>query len=572
MKLLKLAAAMPLLMLSVGSYAAVGAFGEPEFARNIFSTPDKIFLSGNAGITAIAADSANNMYLTTNNSGLMAVTVSGESFKRISTSFPANNNRYPGEYLLSDALSAITFASFGGNEYFFFSSADTAGNAGVQWGRFTDRFQFEDRIALKAGANAEAAKDIPVNALAYEPVNNIIYAASEEGLVEIELDEDTGPSVSRVDPYTLSSTRPDLNRIWRVTNATEFNAGIPAMAFITKEVSGEDQTGKNIYLFTPGQTNPISTVGQPLPLARLAAIKDIDGELWYAQKGVDTGISASSRLRRLGKYINSSGTFQKVSVADFEPPQGYYTNDSFQVNDFTFDPSTGALWLATTGRAFYQIPDTGGFYSSRVCDPGDWTDPSDDFYRGDNSSCAYPGGGWRPIIKNDNLTEGVPNSTPHLYFTAMSDSGGNVWLGSSLGIRGFISRYMALSATRYIGVNSIAEVNLDDVNPGAAPYISITVGSNTVQQPILLDSEGKLTLYFGFTYDEELTLSPLTFPVTSTPDGVDITVEYYKDINDILDNLPPTLRAAATWAEILDFEDDLFIGGPCFLETLGCVE
>ncbi|PLX38905.1 MAG: hypothetical protein C0608_11520 [Deltaproteobacteria bacterium] len=572
MKFLKLAAATPLLLLAFGANAAVGVFGEPEFARNIFATPDKIFLSGNAGITGIAADSANNMYLTTNNSGLMAVTISGENFNRISTSFPANNNRYPGEYLLSDSLSAIAFASFGGNEYFFFSSADPAGSAGVQWGRFTDRFQFEDRIALRAGASAEAAKDIPVNDLAYEPVNNIIYAASEEGLVEIEINEDSGPSVSRVDPYTLSSTRPDLNRIWRVVNATEFNLDTPAVAFITKEVSGEDQTGKSIYLFTPGDENPISVVGQPMPLARIAAIKDIGGDLWYAQKGVDTGISVSSRLRRVGKYVNNAGSYQRVSVADFEPPQGYYTNDSFLVTDFTVDSETGAIWLATTGRAFYQTPDINGFYSSRVCEPGDWTDPSDDFYSVDSSSCAFAGGGWRPIMKNDNLTEGVPNSTPHQYFKAVSDGGGNIWLGSSLGVRGFISRYMALSATRYIGVNSVAEVNLDDVSPGPAPYISITVGANTVQQPILLDAEGKLTLYFGFTYDEQLILSPLTFPVTSTPDGVDITVEYYKDIDDILNSLPPTLTAAATWAEILDFEDDLFIGGPCFLETLGCVK
>lgn len=48
-------------------------------------------------------------------------------------------------------------------------------------------------------------------------------------------------------------------------------------------------------------------------------------------------------------------------------------------------------------------------------------------------------------------------------------------------------------------------------------------------------------------------------------EGTDVQVEYvFFDANQV----ERFLTASATWANIAKFEDDLFINGPCFLQTL----
>jgi hypothetical protein len=93
--------------------------------------------------------------------------------------------------------------------------------------------------------------------------------------------------------------------------------------------------------------------------------------------------------------------------------------------------------------------------------------------------------------------------------------------------------------------------------------VEATVGGET--KPLTATEDGD-TGQFTFRFTISLsTDSDDTFLVGSTAEAVPIVVVYpFIDA----DGNEQTLVATASWANIVDFQDDLFINGPCFLDTL----
>jgi hypothetical protein len=235
-------------------------------------------------------------------------------------------------------------------------------------------------------------------------------------------------------------------------------------------------------------------------------------------------------------------------------------NDRRRINAISVNNATSELWLATDKGAFFQDFSLGTL-NPKVCSLGtDWADPDDDLDITD-TPCTTAGNGWHPVPqKNSELTR----ATVENFGAVLSDVGGNVWLGSDAGLRAVIARVMALSGTRFIGVGATVGVSLTDITvvDGDPVTVEVEVGSETATLP-LTGSGGDYSASFGFTLGTTSTAAPpYLFQVEPTAAGVPITVTY-----NSLDGLVQ-LIATASWAEIIDFEDDLWIGGPCMIRAM----
>jgi hypothetical protein len=540
--------------------AALGDYGEPKFAKNVFAqlNADLRLPVVTSNVTKFAADKANNVWLSTEGGGLAALRIEGDTLTRFSTAFPINKSAYPEDYLLSNSTSAIVFGKFKTDEFFFFSSDDPGGNAGLQWGRYTDRVDLRPLIELDGETNVE------VHDLATDGTKRV-WVASEKGVFEVDLTTGETPQPTAASPYTAPS--PETERVAGVVDATSIT-GVSSAIFYTWPDGRTLDGGKWLFYIDPAQGRDAQVIGKPFSNALIGAIRVVGNELYVVQRNADT--TDDARKRTIVKYTYSGGEWTRNFVADFFPDLGVYNDSGFNINDIDVSPTDGVVWLATTGFAFFQVPDAGVF-DQRVCYPGNWEDPSDDYYSDSGAAdCTTVGSGWRHIFKRSSAIEGVSNETFQNYGSLLVDRGENAWLGSDYGVRGFISRFLSLNATRFIGLGKTAIVSLDDVDPGAGGYIKITVASKSAKVNAVFDENGRMVpIYFGFTFSEvdpsvSPTPNPLLFPVTSTADGVPVTVEYYRSAADTV----ATLTAAATWAQIIAFEDDAFIGGPCFLKTI----
>lgn len=153
----------------------------------------------------------------------------------------------------------------------------------------------------------------------------------------------------------------------------------------------------------------------------------------------------------------------------------------------------------------------------------------------------------------------------------LADAAGNLWFGTDRGVRARIVRFLVLDQSRYLGEGARATLLLEDLsfagNGGAPDQASVTVTAGgapkTLQATEQEGDAGKFSFSFGFSLASD---APDVFLVTSTADGVPIEVAY--DFTGT-DGVVRTLTATGSWANVEPFEDDLWLGGPCFLRALG---
>lgn len=554
----KAAAAMFAVALAGGAGAAVGTDGAPVFKKNLFGDRVAINIQRATRINDLAQDGANRTWFATQGAGAGAATIVGTALVDAGSPFPINTG--DSGYLLSNDLSSVVFAAMGGQEHFFLGSATDP--VGVRAGRLTVGVDFVG-TPLFAATGA-------VNALATNGSGKV-WVGTESGLRRVDLsgsvpgEEDPNPSVS--------------GPIRRLADVSAAFGGTPAVAYVHSDTASDElriHTGTVLVALPLFQDLSLTTERVEALFFQEAGAGG--PALWAVEDDTNT-----SGQRWLVRYDNL-GTTPVIGMAvPIDRPCFDDNNlqDRCNPTDLAINSVTGEFWLATAKGALFQVPDALGQLNPRVCGPG--TDPfitsDDEFAPGD--PCTTVASGWRPVPRR--LGEPIAGSPEENYGAVLADPAGNVWLGSDFGLRSLIVRYLTLSGTRFIGLDKRAVVTLEDGeaeaildlpdDPDDDPTlpdlpITVQVGATAVKFYVLPDVDGVYRLAFGFTSaaDNDPVADPLhRFSVTPSVEGEDILVFY--EFKDALGTLRK-LEARATWAEIVPFEDDLWIGGPCFLDLL----
>jgi hypothetical protein len=445
----------------------------------------------------------------------------------------------------------------GQDQEHFFLGAKIPSKSGLIYGRMLTSPSFENDFTLNdeltSGRSSIWAQ---VTALSSNGVDRL-WVATNAGVAEVVL-----PSLSVTQVYATGSTPGDVPAL-HVVVADAVLSG--AAAFFS--------TATDLYLIRPSNAVPLHFTGPEISAINgIGAIAlDDGGDLWVAER------SGLSTLRRIFRYTAADlltwaqgGSEPTPVIGEFDPsaPGSRYTDPrditDLSVNSFPVDQE---VWVATNQGAFFQRVSPGGaLFDPKLCGlgpasgPADWESPFDDEDAAGNS-CADPGTGWHPVPqKNSESLEAVREN----FGAVLADPVGNVWLGSDSGVRAIIARSLTLSGSRFIGTAARTTVFISDDNfPDQDVTVTVKVGSTSQDFAVPLDSTGQGELTFGYTFSDasDPSVPPHLFPVTSSATGVDIEVSY-KVTADF------SLTALASWAQIIPFEDDLWIGGPCFLQLL----
>ncbi|RMG94374.1 MAG: hypothetical protein D6708_04240, partial [Candidatus Dadabacteria bacterium] len=202
-------------------------------------------------------------------------------------------------------------------------------------------------------------------------------------------------------------------------------------------------------------------------------------------------------------------------------------------------------------------------------DPGDALALAFDAVEGAVWVAAGTEGAWFALWDGASLSEwaqavdgnGAP--VPSLTKTTLevfADPAGNVWFGTDGGVEALVARFLSIDSTRYLGFGAAARVTVLDVGAAGSGAIEITVNGEPREIP-----ETENPGVFSRTLRFAETAGPDAIQVSSTAEDTPIEFRYQYDPADA----NRVLTATASWANIEDFEDDLWIGGPCFLEVLG---
>lgn len=155
------------------------------------------------------------------------------------------------------------------------------------------------------------------------------------------------------------------------------------------------------------------------------------------------------------------------------------------------------------------------------------------------------------------------------------DPSGNLWFGHGSdadpldgGVRSLLSRLLTLSSSRFVGYAAKATVTLLDVNPDTDPPVVYVVKAGAaVSAPELTlaatkNSNGTYSASFGFA---EATVPGQKLGVTSATRDSAFEVAYAFGPTGARKELP---RARFTWANVVPFDDDAWIGNACFVKSL----
>ena len=257
---------------------------------------------------------------------------------------------------------------------------------------------------------------------------------------------------------------------------------------------------------------------------------------------VDLAFDAESNLWVLGETATAVTVWRYAANAvlgqagpgEEEPPprspEGPWPlPDQVQAEDargLAWDPVQGAVWIAAGER--------GAWFAT-------W---------GGEALSA-----WDRV--RDDTGSPIPAANRTVY-TVYADPAGNVWFGTDKGVEALVARFLSLDNTRYLGFGTPARVIVLDVARSGEEAVTITI--NGSERELKSSAPGVFTGSFVFSEED----APGTAPVQSTP--VDTVVEFRYAYDP--DDPGRVLTATATWAHIEDFEDDLWIGGPCFVEAL----
>lgn len=529
--------------------------GTPAFCATVvrFTHPQLNFPSGTS-VTDIGIDEANRVWFTTN-FGVTAL-----SGATVATGFPLSALSLKG---YSD-LSSVAFGPVNGEasiqENFFLGSNATI-KSGLIYGRmltsptFGTGFELGQALVDAGGSTGWGQ----VNALAASA--DAIWTATNDGLARVEI-----PNIGILINDSLRMTSPVL----RVVAADEAVSGGSAFFSTSLDVylvRADTQTASKLHFQNLSLSMGNNAVG--------GLAVDGTGNLWVAEAN---GVGTPRRIffypaANLLAWAQSPGTVAEPEpqVALFNPgaANSVYTT-ARNITDLAVNPLTGDVWVATTAGAFFQeTAPAAALFGQKLCGLGtEWPSPADDV---DAAAvvCDEVNRGWHPMPQRQSETQqaAAGGQGGESVSAVFLDSVGNAWLGSDKSIRGIIARSLSLSGNRFIGVGARAQVFLnDDIQAGQAVSVRVTVGGAAAEIPLVLDEAGNGTIEFGFTYSaSDPTVAPHRFTVTSSAAGIPITVTY--DYTNSLGE-PASLVAIASWAEIVEFEDDLWIGGPCFLRSL----
>ncbi len=200
--------------------------------------------------------------------------------------------------------------------------------------------------------------------------------------------------------------------------------------------------------------------------------------------------------------------------------------DPGEAKNLSVDPVQEAVWVAAGGEGawFATVDDTG---------LSDWTQAT---------------------------AQGqVVPPAARTVWRVFADPAGNVWFGTDEGVEALVARFLSLDSTRYLGFGTTARITVLDVAAAGRGAIQVEVNGEPKEIPET-DNPGVFSQTLRFSE----TGGPDAIRVASTPEDTPVTFRYAYDP----ERADRVLTATVTWAHIEDFEDDFWIGGPCFLDTL----
>jgi len=429
---------------------------------------------------------------------------------RLAPFFPLNKNS---DGLLDDAARAVAFGALEEGENFFLGfNGPSEGTRGIQYGRVLSETGLSPKPPSSLDTGGMGVLDLASD-------GSTLWSATTSGVRSWALGGGA--------PQPNTTIYQENDEITRLALAPW--AGDPALVFF-------DSQDARLYLVRSDDPSATRLVDPNLSTLGGMAFSRLTGDLWV----VGTPSSGTADLLR----------YPAQPLQGSDPGGSQPDGFSFPVNrtlrDVAVDPFDGTVWVATDQGAYFQTPGPDGSLQGSEC-----------------LETELPGRGCWAQEKSSRFDR-VDRITV--------DPSGNVWMGTDEGVRGILVRLLTISATRFVGEDARAVVTLEDLPgfegngiPDEVTTIEVTVGSTARQLEVTEDGDtGRFTLTFGFTLGEST--SDTVFPVQSTADGVPVAVSY--TFTDAL-GVERTLAVSASWANIEDFEDDLWIGGPCFLGVLG---
>ena len=502
-------------MLICGAFAGLST---PVAAQlSVSLTFAQMSLNTSSRVNAIASDQTNRVWVATT-SGVAALL--GDT---VAPGFPLNTNDFD-DVTGGDAnVLGVAFGLLSDGENFFLGFSNS-----VVYGRV-----ISDR-GVSFAPTVLGLKD-PFRDLASDDTT-ALWVATNGGLFAYEL----GGAV----PEEQSTVFRSGEAIYPIAVSTWVSVQLqgttpdPAVVFFSEATERlylarfGDSTSKNL-----ANSGLSSVVGMDFEAD--TAANPLDGDLWIA------GDRGGQRV-----VVRYPGEALKGPVPGDAQPVSFTVSAlraQIGIRDLAVDKVTGAVWLATSEGAYSQLP-VDGTLADRDCTGN--TDPA----------CV----GWRaaPLVPAERVD------------VAFGDPSGNLWFGTENGLSGILVRLLTLSSARYIGTGTQATATLDDLpsfaNNGVAgesALLDVTVGSS---KKTLTGTEegdtGQFVVTFGFSTSAVPPDAPI-FQVsgTSGEGGVPIQATYTY--------LGPEgeerfLTAVASWADEKPFEDDAFIGGPCFIRNL----
>lgn len=504
--------------------AALAALpGAALAARDVFLSYAQLRVPTATQVNGFAADQTNRVWVATNQ-GLPALL--GDV---LAPFFPLNEIS---DGLRANAVQAVAFGPLrineAGVEHFFLGFG--SGAAGIQYGRVLATTGLSPRPAPVLLRNDE--KEDRVHALAADGVSSL-WAGTDGGLVAWEIGEAVSPP-RRVARTYRSSDAVKVLAVAPWGRGTVGDPRDPAVAFVAKN---DAETNSRLYVTRSGDLAAV-LVGSATfdPLARLAfepSAPATDAGLWVASG------------RDVGRY---AGDVLRTDPGGVPPLATVRVPGDVTINDLAVDPVSGAIWVATSQGAYFQVP-TG---TPPTLVAGDCTGQAD--------GCQ----GWRRlglVLSGENVRR------------VFVDPSGNLWLGTQRGVHVRLLRLLTISSGRFVGEGTRATVNLEDSslagNGGAPDEVSIqvvkVVGTEDGDVVLTLDAvevddTGRFTATFGFS---SLAGGPGVLKVS--PDEK-FRVVYRFTVNGSVLNVR---GSEFSWSDEKPFEDDLWIGGGCFLKALG---
>ncbi len=260
----------------------------------------------------------------------------------------------------------------------------------------------------------------------------------------------------------------------------------------------------------PAVTGPLS-----LP-AGLNTIRDLafdaDGRLWVLGGNVSGSTLTNATVWKYDDLAASPDAYP------FSGPGSTYALRAIAVDD-----ELGVVWVATSSGAWFQEKDaTGGL-------PGSWTDGE------------------------------LPTADRNVY-AVYADPAGNLWFGTDQGVNGLLARLLSLDNSKYIGYGTAMSVQVVDLAAAGAGSIQVEVQGTPRDVPET--SPGVFARSFRFA--EDAGGDDGLVEVSSSATSVEIAAEYGYDPADATKKL----SAIASWSNEQPFEDDFWLGGPCFFDLL----